>query len=89
MQPKILIIEDETDINQLLAKILEADGCRAVQAFSGTEGLLLAEKESPDLILLDLMLPGLSGEALLQKLRTEKNCRVPVQIGRASCRERV
>ncbi len=80
MQPKILIIEDETDINQLLAKILEADGCRAVQAFSGTEGLLLAEKESPDLILLDLMLPGLSGEALLQKLRTEKNCRVPVLV---------
>ena len=80
MQPKILIIEDETDINQLLAKILEADGCRAVQAFSGTEGLLLAEKESPDLILLDLMLPGLSGETLLQKLRTEKNCRVPVLV---------
>ncbi|HBA68082.1 MAG TPA: DNA-binding response regulator, partial [Lachnospiraceae bacterium] len=61
MQPKILIIEDETDINQLLAKILEADGYRTVQAFSGTEGLLLAEQESPDLILLDLMLPGLSG----------------------------
>lgn len=80
MQPKILIIEDETDINQLLAKILEADGYRTVQAFSGTEGLLLAEQESPDLILLDLMLPGLSGEALLAKLRSEKQCRVPVLV---------
>ncbi len=80
MQPKILIIEDETDINQLLSKILESDGYRTIQAFSGTEGLLLAEQESPDLILLDLMLPGLPGETLLQRLRTEKQCRVPVLV---------
>ncbi len=46
MQPKILIIEDETDINQLLAKILEADGCRAVQAFSGSVPFTVTLRDS-------------------------------------------
>lgn len=80
MQHKILIIEDETDINRLLAKILTADGYLTIQAYSGTEGLLLTEREAPDLILLDLMLPGLSGEAFLQKLRRERHSPVPVLI---------
>ena len=80
MQHKVLIIEDETDINRLLSEILKADGYLPVQAYSGTEGLLLAERESPDLILLDIMLPGLSGEALLGKLRTEKHCTAPVLV---------
>lgn len=80
MSCKILIIEDENDINRLLSRILEGEGYQVVQAFSGTEGLLLAEMESPDLILLDLMLPGLSGEKLLGKLRREKQIGVPVLI---------
>lgn len=80
MPHKILIIEDETDINRLLAQILESDGYRTIQAFSGTEGLLLAKQESPDLVLLDLMLPGLSGEEVLRKLRTEKRSTIPVLV---------
>lgn len=91
MQYKILIIEDETDINRLLAEILKADGYSVVQAYSGTEGLLLAEQESPDLILLDLMLPGLSGEALLENLRTEKHWSMPVLVlsARGSLQDKV
>ena len=80
MQPKILIIEDETDINHLLAEILAAEGCQTLSAFSGTEALLLLDRESPDLILLDLMLPGLSGEILLGIMREERHLSIPVLI---------
>ncbi len=80
MQYKILIVEDDTDINNLLSKILSAEGYRTMQAFSGTEAELLMEKELPDLIILDLMLPGLPGETLLSKLRGERNSDIPVLI---------
>ena len=65
---KILVIEDSNDINELLRKILEKNGFEVKSAFSGTEGLLYAKSESFRLILLDLMLPGMSGEDVLCKL---------------------
>ncbi len=80
MQHKILIAEDDTDISRLLSRILEAQGYQALQAFSGTEALSLIEREEPDLLLLDLMLPGLSGEELLRKLREERRYSFPVLI---------
>jgi len=80
MQYKILIVEDESDINGLLAKILEKAEYQTVQAFSGTEAKLLLEKEIPDLILLDLMLPGISGEELLHDIRENKHYNVPVLV---------
>ena len=80
MNDKLLIVEDETSINKLLADLLSEEGYLPVQAYSGTEALLLLEAHQPDLILLDLMLPGLSGEELLQKIRTELNCDIPVLI---------
>lgn len=80
MQHKILIAEDDTDISRLLSRILEAQGYQALQAFSGTEALSLIERGEPDLLLLDLMLPGLSGEELLRKLREEKHYGFPVLI---------
>ncbi len=80
MQHKILIAEDDTDISRLLSRILEAQGYQALQAFSGTEALSLIERGEPDLLLLDLMLPGLSGEELLRKLREERHYGFPVLI---------
>lgn len=62
---KILIIEDDTDINNMVKEFLEGQGYSCTQAFSGSEALLRFEMESYDLILLDLMLPGKSGEELL------------------------
>lgn len=67
---QLLIIEDDTHINQLLKRALEQDGYICTQAFSGTEGRLLLQNQTFDLILLDLMLPGMSGEQLLQDIRT-------------------
>ena len=76
MKNKILVIEDDADINTLLKKILERAGYEAETAFSGTEGRLLLKLHSYDLVLLDLMLPGLSGEELLTEIR--KTLRMPV-----------
>src|SRR5690625_213228 len=123
---RVLVIEDDQEINKLLNMILTKSGMVAVPAYSGTEGLLQLENSTYDLILLDLMLPGMSGEEFISKIREksmipiivisakvdienkievlkmgaddyitkpfkqqEVLARVEVQIGRASCRERV
>lgn len=80
VQSKILVVEDEPDINGLLVKILKEADYYTIQAFSGTEAKLLLEKEVPDLVLLDLMLPGMSGEELLRDIRENKCSNVPVLI---------
>lgn len=77
---RILIVEDDMDINQLLYKILKKNGYEAEQAFSGTEAKLLLTMKVYDLILMDLMLPGMSGEELLEFIRTEQNQQVPVIV---------
>ena len=58
---KILIVEDDADISALLVKIMEGAGYQVRQAFSGTEALFCMERELPDCVLLDLMLPGMTG----------------------------
>ena len=80
MQYKILVVEDEPYINGLLVKILKDAYYYTIQAFSGTEAKLLLEKEAPDLILLDLMIPGMSGKELLCDIRENKCSDVPVLI---------
>lgn len=75
---KILIIEDSADINNLIAEALKKAGYECRQAFSGTEGLFCAEAEQFDLAVMDLMMPGMSGEELLPKLREKQN--IPVII---------
>ncbi len=80
MSCTVFIIEDETDINDLLARIFRSAGFETVQAFSGTEARLLMERRTPDLIFLDLMLPGLTGEALLREIREKKRWDVPVLV---------
>ncbi len=65
----ILIVEDNSDINRMLCELLEGRGFRVAAAFSGTEALLYIEKEIPDAVLLDLMIPGISGEELLVRLK--------------------
>lgn len=66
---KILVVEDENDINKLLCSILENKSYRVKSAFSGTEALMCVENERWDMILLDLMIPGISGEEAILKIR--------------------
>ena len=65
----ILIVEDNTDIHNLLKEVLEKEKYRVVDSYSGTEALMLLEREKVDLILLDLMLPGLNGEEIIKKVK--------------------
>lgn len=67
---KILIIEDDNDINKLLSEIVKQAGYHSKSAYSGTEALIYLKEEQWDLICLDLMLPGLSGETLLEKIKS-------------------
>ena len=65
----ILIIDDDIDIGNVLEEILTKEGYHVMRAYSGTEALLLLAQQKPDLILLDLMLPGLNGEEILPQIK--------------------
>ncbi len=64
---RIMIVEDDVNIGNMLQEALELESYTVSRAYSGTEALMLLEKGRPDLILLDLMLPGLSGEELITR----------------------
>lgn len=65
---KILIIEDDESIHNVIEELLKKEHYDTYNAYSGTEALLLLENEKYDLILLDLMLPGLKGEEIIKKV---------------------
>ena len=65
----ILIIEDDPSINEVVCAHLERRGYRCRQAFSGTEGLLLLRERRPDVVITDLMLPGVPGEEIVRAIR--------------------
>lgn len=65
----ILIIDDDLSIGNMLEKLLSKEGYGTLRAYSGTEALFILSSQTPDLILLDLMLPGLTGEELLPKIK--------------------
>lgn len=64
----ILIVDDDIHINSMLEEVLMKEGYKVSHAYSGTEAVLVLSSCKPDLILLDLMLPGLSGEDVLSKI---------------------
>ncbi len=66
--PVIAIVDDDVYIGDMLEELLRREGYGVLRAYSGTEALMLLEDRCPDLILLDLMLPGLNGEEVLPHL---------------------
>lgn len=65
----VAVIDDDVYIGNMIEEVLTKAGYQVLRAYSGTEGLLLLEQKKADIILLDLMLPGLSGEEILPKLK--------------------
>ncbi len=79
MKPTILVAEDESALLTLLRYNLEREGYRVVEAKDGEEAMLVAEEERPDLVLLDWMLPQLSGIEVCRRLRSKQETRnVPI-----------
>lgn len=87
--PHILWIEDDTDINNAVADYLRARGCTVTQAFSGTEGRLYWRTEPFDLLVTDLMLPGLPGEALIKEVRETSALPIIVLSARTALEDKV
>ena len=86
MSKKILIIEDDPGTTRFLVYTLEQEGYKVLSAEDGLEGLKKARDEHPDLIILDIMLPGMDGYEICHRLRQKPETRtVPVLIvsGRA------
>ena len=66
---RILIVDDDLYIGNMVEEVLTKEGYRVSRAYSGTEAVLSLSETAPDLVLLDLMLPGLSGEEILPKIK--------------------
>lgn len=85
----ILVVEDDVDINNLISKTLEKQQYKITQAFSGSEALLQLSISEYSLILLDLMLPGISGEEIIKKIRNEKEMPIIVISAKTSLNDKV
>ncbi|SFU51107.1 DNA-binding response regulator, OmpR family, contains REC and winged-helix (wHTH) domain [Clostridium sp. DSM 8431] len=72
-EAKILVVEDNDEINKILSKVLIKEGHNVTSAFSGTEALHYVKDIELDVILLDLIIPGMSGEELISKIREITN----------------
>src|SRR5688572_16243685 len=70
-KPKILVVEDEEDFRQILVHLLQKEGYFAVSACNGEDGLKAYAKEAPDLVLLDVHLPDMTGFEICRKIRGE------------------
>ena len=77
MKKRILIVEDDNDINHMLNELLKLNGYDTGAAYSGTEALMCIKAQKYDLIILDIMLPGISGKSVLETIRKQKD-EIPV-----------
>ena len=76
MERKVVVVEDDINIAELLRLYLEKDGFAVTVAHDGVEGLRAAEEQKPDLVMLDIMLPGMDGWQVCKRLRQTSN--VPI-----------
>lgn len=73
---KFLIIDDEALVRRSLARALKAQGHDVVEAVDGNEGLKLWKESQPDLVFLDVLMPGMTGLEVLKNIGSDKNCKV-------------
>ena len=78
-QYTVLVVDDESDVLLLVKTALQAEGYRTLTASDGPDALTTAHDEKPDLILLDIMMPGMDGFEVLEKLREDDTtCQIPI-----------
>jgi two-component system response regulator VicR len=78
---RVVCIEDEPEIIELITMILETEGFEIIGATAGAEGVALVRSEKPDLVLLDLMMPGMDGWAVYQSIKSDPGLRdIPVIV---------
>lgn len=70
---KILVIEDEVNIRNVISMYLKKEGFKVLEADDGYKALTIIEKEKPDLIILDVMLPGLSGHEIYKRIKSSED----------------
>ncbi|HNX69007.1 MAG TPA: response regulator [Candidatus Omnitrophota bacterium] len=88
MAKKILVIDDEPDILTMVAKRLDANRYTVVTAGSGEEGLAKAKQECPDLVFLDYIMPGMTGDEVLCRLKQDPETKkIPVIIFTAATKK--
>ena len=79
MSKRILVIEDQEDNRQILRDLLTTNGYEPIEAVTGEQGLELAQRERPDLILMDIQLPGLDGYEVTRRIKADASLgNVPV-----------
>ena len=82
----IVIVEDEYNISSFVSAVLQANGCDTMVARNGAEAIILITSHCPDLVLLDLGLPDMDGQGIIENVRGWSN--VPIIVGTARTRER-
>jgi len=75
---RVLLVDDDTEIVESMRTVLESRGYEILVARDGNQGLMMAEKEEPDLVVLDMMMPKRSGFLVLEKLRRSRP--VPMRV---------
>ena len=86
---KIVVIDDESSVQEVVRAYLEKDGYQVFVAGNGADGLALAERVGPALIVLDLMLPDISGEEICEDVRSRSDVPILMLTAKASADERV
>ena len=77
---KILIVDDEPLVRRSLQRVLQQEGTEILQAADGLQGLKLWMDETPDIVLLDVLMPGLTGPQVLEKIPTDLKTRTKVMM---------
>ena len=85
----LLIIEDNKELAQLLCDFLKRDGYSTFHAVTGEEGLLFLEKNRVQLVLLDIMLPGIDGFGVCEKIRQQKNLPIMIMSARVGKEDKI
>ncbi|MBI5872850.1 MAG: response regulator [Candidatus Omnitrophica bacterium] len=81
MKKKVLVIDDEADIREIVRLYLADEGCEVIEAENGHEGILKAQQIQPDLIVLDIMMPGINGFEVAKHLKDDPNTQgIPIII---------